>query len=255
MELYLNFCEKDWFIYMQQIDLYCDESRQDLLVNKAAITPNNRYVSIGGLLVPRVKRTLLKERINDLKQQHGIVKEFKWGNVSGNKIDFYKALVDLFFEKEFKDVCFRCVIIDALEIDNEKYNDDDHELGYYKFYYQLIHNWVNSRDTYYVFTDYKTNKEKDRLQELRRILNRQYIKDNIEIIQAINSAESVILQFQNILMGTVSYKYNYGDNGASIAKSELVAYVEKKLGRKIGATYLSEYKFNIFKINLGGGNR
>ena len=95
-----------------QIDLYCDESRQDLLVNKAAITQDNRYVSIGGLLVPREKRTLLKKRINELKQQYGIVKEFKWGNVSDNKIDFYKALVDLFFGTEFKNVCFRCVIIE-----------------------------------------------------------------------------------------------------------------------------------------------
>ena len=86
-------------------------------------------------------------------------------------------------------------------------------------------------------------------------MNRQYVRDNIEIIQAIDSAESVILQLQNILMGTVSYKYNYGDNGSSTAKSELVAYVEQKLGRKIGATYSSEHKFNIFKINLGGGNR
>ncbi len=240
---------------MPQIDLYCDESRQDLLVNKAEITKTNRYVSIGGLLVPREKRALLKERINSLKQQYNIVKEFKWGNVSNNKIEFYKALVDLFFEEEFKDICFRCVVIDAVEIDNEKYNGDDQELGYYKFYYQLIHNWINYRDTYYVFTDYKTNKEKNRLQELRRILNQTYQKENIEIIQAINSAESVILQFQNILMGTVSYKYNYGYNGTSSAKSELVTYVEEKLRRKICATYPSEYKFNIFQINLGGGNR
>ncbi|MCR4991201.1 MAG: DUF3800 domain-containing protein [Lachnospiraceae bacterium] len=235
--------------------MYCDESRQDLLANKEAITSNNRYVSIGGLLVPRDKRDLLKQRLNDLKLKYGIVKEFKWGNVSENKLDFYKALVNLFFEAEFRDVCFRCVVIDALEIDNEKYNDDDQELGYYKFYYQLIHNWVNSRDKYYIFTDYKTNKEKDRLQELRRILNRQFVQDNVEIIQAIDSAESVILQFQNILMGTVSYKYNYRENGSSIAKLQLVSYVEEKLGRKIGATNSAEYKFNIFRINLSGGNR
>ena len=46
-----------------QIDLYCDESRQDLLVNKEAITSNNRYVSIGGLLIPREKRALLKQKL------------------------------------------------------------------------------------------------------------------------------------------------------------------------------------------------
>lgn len=238
-----------------QIDLYCDESRQDLLANKEAITANNRYVAIGGLLVPREKRVSLKQQINTLKEKYEIVKEFKWGNTSSNKLNFYKALVDLFFDDNFRDICFRCVIIDAMEIDNEKYNDDDQELGYYKFYYQLIHNWVTPRDTYYVFTDYKTNKEKDRLRELRRILNRQYGRDNIELIQAIDSKESVILQFQNILMGTVAYKYNYGSNGTSAAKSQLVSYVEEKLGRRIGATYPSERKFNIFKINLGGGNR
>ena len=238
-----------------QIDLYCDESRQDLLVNKEAIASKNRYVSFGGLLVPREKRLLLKQRIKELKKNSGIAKEFKWGNVSNNKIDFYKSLVDLFFDTDFNDVCFRCVIIDAQEIDNEKYNDADQELGYYKFYYQLIHNWINSGDTYYVFTDYKTNKEKNRLQELCRILNRKYSRNSIEIIQAIDSAESVLLQLQNILMGAVSYKYNYEESGTSIAKTQLVNYIEEKLDKRICATNLSEYKFNIFRINLGGGNR
>lgn len=60
---------------------------------------------------------------------------------------------------------------------------------------------------------------------------------------------------QNILMGTVSYKYNFGKDGSSIAKMELVSYVENKLGRKIGATYPSEKKFNIFKIILSGGRQ
>lgn len=239
---------------MQQIDLYCDESRQDLLVNKDAITPNNRFVSIGGLLVPRDKRSALKQRIYALKKKYNISQEFKWGNVSNNRISFYKELIDLFFDADFCDICFRCVVIDAWKVDNERYNDDDQELGYYKFYYQLIHNWINSQNTYYVFTDYKTNKEKTRLHDLHRILNCQYCSEVIEIIQAIDSAESVILQLQNILMGIVSYKFNYGDDGVSAAKSQLVSYLERKLGRKIAPTYPSEIKFNIFKINLGGGN-
>lgn len=238
---------------MKEIDLYCDESRQDLLVNKGAITPNNQYVCIGGLAVPREKRNELKSKINDLKKQYGIVNEFKWGNVSANKIDFYKSLIDLFFEESFTDICFRCVVIDANEIDNEKYNDDDQELGYYKFYYQLIHNWINSNFLYYVFTDYKTNKETNRLHELKRILNRRLVKDNITIVQAVDSKESVILQMQNILMGVVAYKYNWGVDGKSVAKMELVAYVEQILGRKIAATSQSEQKFNIFKIILSGG--
>ena len=42
---------------------------------------------------------------------------------------------------------------------------------------------------------------------------------------------------------------------AQLQKMELVSYVENKLGRKIGATYPSEKKFNIFKIILSGGRQ
>ena len=57
------------------IDVYCDESRQDLLVNKSQINEFNRYVCIGGILVPYEKRAYLKKEINYLK---GIKNEFKW---------------------------------------------------------------------------------------------------------------------------------------------------------------------------------
>ena len=89
------------------IELYCDESRQDLLVDKSKVTDNNRYVCIGGIWIPNEKRSLFKASINLLKQKYGINKEFKWGNVSTNKIDFYKELIDLFFDDQFKGVHFR----------------------------------------------------------------------------------------------------------------------------------------------------
>lgn len=49
------------------IDVYCDESRQDLLVNKSQINEFNRYVCIGGIWVPYEKRAYLKKEINYLK--------------------------------------------------------------------------------------------------------------------------------------------------------------------------------------------
>lgn len=237
------------------IELYCDESRQDLLVDKSKVTDNNRYVCIGGIWIPNEKRSLFKASINLLKQKYGINKEFKWGNVSTNKIDFYKELIDLFFDDQFKGVHFRCVVIDALMVDNKSYNSDDQELGYYKFYYQLLNNWLSSSNEYYVFTDFKTNKDRNRLHELKRITNRSLHGDYVKIVQAIDSSESVILQLQNILMGTVAYKFNYCDKGCSQAKCELVEYVESKLGKKIAHMPRSEQKFNVFKIELRGGCR
>lgn len=235
------------------IDIYCDESRQDLLVNREQISEINRYVCIGGILVPYEKRAHLKRQINNLKSKYGINKEFKWGNVSTNKVDFYLELIDLFFEEENKDILFRCLVIDASEVDDEKYNDSDHELGYYKFYYQLLHNWLTLENEYYIFTDFKTNKDNNRLHELRRIVNRGLHGDNVKVLQAIDSKESVILQLQNILMGTVAYKFNFDSRGKSVAKNQLVCKVENELGCKIAPTYKSDRKFNVFKISLRGG--
>ncbi|UTW68448.1 hypothetical protein KHA80_12465 [Anaerobacillus sp. HL2] len=67
-------------------DLYCDESRQDLLVKKTSITPNNRYVCIGGIMLPNEKRGKIKVRyVSIFKEKHNLFGELKWGNVSTNK--------------------------------------------------------------------------------------------------------------------------------------------------------------------------
>lgn len=236
------------------IDIYCDESRQDLLVNKASIKANNRYVCFGGIWVPNEKRNKLKQQINSIKQRHRISGEFKWGNVSNSKLVFYRELIDLFFLPENEDLYFRCVVIDAMEVDNAQFNDADQELGYYKFYYQLLHNWLTASNDYYIFTDFKTNKDRSRLNELKRIVNLGMCGDRIKIMQAIDSSESVILQLQNILMGTVAYKFNFGSNALSEAKKEVVSLVEEYLGQAIAPMQRNEQKqFNIFKISLRGG--
>ncbi|MGB4438437.1 MAG: DUF3800 domain-containing protein [Sedimentibacter sp.] len=233
-------------------DLYCDESRQDLIVKKTSINKNNRYICIGGIMMPTENRETIKEDIKSLKRKYEVYGELKWGNVSENKIDFYLELIDLFFNHE-REINFRTVIIDAVEIDNDTFNESDHELGYYKFYYQLLYHWINRKDTYFIFTDYKTNKDKSRLKLLKDVLNRACNSPCAEIIQAINSKESLILQLQNVLMGAVGYKYNYGTAGKSSAKQAVVNRIEEHLGHEILPTVKSYKKFNIFKINLRRG--
>lgn len=203
------------------IDIYCDESRQDLLVKKEFINCNNHYVCIGGIMVKYELREIIKKEIKNLKKKHDVYGELKWGNVSENKLDFYLELVDLFFKYD-KEIEFRVVVIDALEVDNETFNDSDHELGYYKFYYQLIYHWINSSEDYYIFTDYKTNKDKFRLKALKNILNKVCHSECVKVIQAINSKESLLLQLQNVLMGAVGYKFNYNKDGQSLAKKEVI---------------------------------
>ena len=231
------------------LELYCDESRQDLLAEKGSISPNNLFCCIGGIMVEAASRQAVKARINQLKEKHGIHSEIKWTTVSPSRLAFYLDLVDLFFDTP--ELSFRTVVIDASKVKNNVFNGDDQELGYYKFYYQLLYHWLNVANSYRVYTDQKTNRDKKRLKELRRIVNVSFMtSDPIESIQAIDSSESVILQMQNILMGAVGYKYNYRGTGNSSAKESVVRKIEERLNRQICPTTSSERKFNIFEINL-----
>lgn len=232
--------------------IYCDESRQDLLVKKEHISKNNQYVCIGGIMTDDQYKELIKREIKSLQEKHNVYGEIKWGNVSNNKVDFYIELIDLFFKYD-KELEFRVVIIDSEEVDNEVFNCDDHELGYYKFYYQLLYHWINPKEEYYIFTDYKTNKDKTRLKSLKEIINKSYHKDCVKIIQSINSKESLLLQLENILMGAIGYKFNYGSAGKSCAKNALVNRIEKHLGHEIIPTLKNSKKFNVFKIALRKG--
>ena len=116
------------------IDVYCDESRQDLLANSSSITDNNRFCCIGGISVPIEHREEIKSEIKALKEKHDVSGELRWGTVSNNKVDFYLDLVDFFFGRS--DLMFRTVVIDAAKVQNDVFNNSVQELGYYKFYYQ-----------------------------------------------------------------------------------------------------------------------
>lgn len=233
-------------------NIYCDESRQDLLACQQSINNNNRYCCIGGLMIPLEARNRVKNEIQELQKKYNTYGELKWGTVSQNKLNFYLHLIDYFFEES--ELAFRTIVIDAEKIDNAIYNDSDQELGYYKFYYQMLVHWLDPNVTYRIYTDQKTNRDKQRLKELKTILNRSYhCKLPIESIQAIDSCQSLILQMENILMGAVGYKYNWNNMGLSSSKNLLVQKIETHLKHEICHTNKSEVKFNVFVISLKGG--
>jgi hypothetical protein len=231
------------------IEVYCDESRQDLFCNKESISDNNRYICIGGVWVNSSIREQVKNSIKELQKKHNLFGEFKWKRVTPSKYDFYEELIELFFSYD-NNLKFRCIVIDAKEVDMKTYNNDDSELGFYKFYYQLLIYWINKNERYRVYTDYKVNRKNTRLQELKEILNSK-CANKVDLIQAIDSNESLILQLEDVLMGAVAYKYNYKRQGTAIAKNKLINVLELKINKELN-TSKSRYdnKFNIFKMDL-----
>lgn len=231
------------------IEIYCDESRQDLFCNKDEINNNNRYICIGGIWIYKYIRLELKNKIKDLMKKHSVYGEIKWNNVCNSKYDFYEELINLFFSYD-NEIRFRCVVVDAQKVDMETFNHNDHELGFYKFYYQLLYHWIKSNNSYSIYTDYKVNKKNNRIFELKNILNNANKSNSVKLIQAINSKESLLLQLEDVIMGAVGYKYNFGKNGLSLSKLRIVKCIEEHLECEIGSTCRDESKFNVFNINL-----
>ena len=231
---------------MQIVEIYCDESRPDLFTTKC--DKKDKYLLIGGLKLLAKHRDDIKKNIKALREKYNIYSEIRWNKVSRNKIEFYKELIDIFFS--FRDnLRFRCIAVEAEKMEIEHFHDNDAELGFYKFYYQLLSHWILDYNDYKIFTDLKTNREKNRLHILDNILNNTHLYSYISSIQALPSRQVVLLQLTDLLLGLAGARLNNSCKKYS-AKTELLTYFEKKLKREIGPTTREELKFNVFVIIL-----
>lgn len=231
-----------------KFEVYCDESRPDLLSSKH---PQARFMIIGGLWLAAESRENMKAEIHALRDKHHIGGEFKWQKVTPSKLDFYLELIDWFIDKG-NELRFRCIAVEHDKVDLFRFHEADQELGFYKFYYQMLHHWILDFNEYAIFCDYKSNRITTRLHELARCLDNANLSSNILGVQATRSNESVLLQLADVLTGAAAASLN---NHANLqgAKQALVSHLEARLGRGIGATYRSEHKFNVFVIDLQGG--
>lgn len=231
-------------------DIYCDESRPDLFTTRHK--EKDHYLLIGGLWLPTEKRTEIKETIGCLKNKHKVGGQLKWQKVSYSRLNFYQQIVDLFVTFG-QDLRFRCIAVEADKANFKLFHDDDAELGFYKFYYELIHHWILDFNNYRIFCDTKTNRQPDRLATLQQCLRRGNISSQILSIQSVPARESVLIQLVDFLLGAVGSAMNNSLCPES-AKANALQYLQNRLGRaKLGPTRKNEEKFNIFKIQLQGG--
>jgi hypothetical protein len=231
-----------------KFDVYCDESRPDLFGSKA---PPATYLVIGSLWSHREDRDMLKTEIHALRDKHKVGPEFKWQKVSTSRMPFYEELVALFFSQGDR-LRFRCIAVDRNKVNLLQYHNNDQELGFYKFYYQLLHHWILDFNEYAIFCDYKRNRDMRRLHVLQRCLGYTNLSATVLTVQATPSHESVMVQFADLLTGAASARLNNSLADDS-ARHQLVNFLEAKLGRPVAPTWKSEPKFNVFAIDPKGG--
>ena len=228
-------------------DVYCDESGPELLHSKK---PKAQFMVIGSLWMPETLRAQAKADVHNLRHLHGIGGEFKWRKVSPSKLAFYQAAL-AWFMAAGQEIRFRAIVIDRTKIDLVRFHDGDGELGFYKFYYQLLLHWTRECNRYRVFCDQKKNRLPSRLRTLEACLNRANLASEISV-QATRSEESVLIQLCDVLTGLTQARFNGADR-LGTAKLDLLKHLEEALGHPVRSTTVSEQKFNVFEIRPGGG--
>lgn len=234
-------------------NIYCDESCH-------LEHDGERYMILGGIICEKNNRKIIKNDIIGIKRRNNLKEtaEIKWNKVSPSKLEYYKDLVDYFFENDM--LRFRAMIIDKMQINHEKFNQT-HDDWYYKMYYELLKNLAEPKDDNYIYLDIKDTKSSKKVEGVKNYLNmkmREYEYEPVKHIQSINSQESSIMQLADLFIGAIGYKNRemFNKEEASNAKTQLMNYIIEKSGYSlIKSTWLSEKKFNLFHINLEVGDR
>lgn len=231
-----------------KFNIYCDESCH-------LEHDNQKYMVLGGIICEKNNRKVIKRDILNIKSKYEVPNkaEIKWNKVSPSKLEYYKELVNYFFRNN--DLRFRAVIIDKTQLNHKLFNQT-HDDWYYKMYYYLLINLVESKNENYIYLDIKDTKSASKVEGLKKYLSFKLMDhecDVIRNIQSINSEESVIMQLADLLIGAIGYKNRkvYDEKNSSLAKKELMMHIIEKSGYSLTKnTILSEKKFNLFCIDL-----
>lgn len=228
--------------------VYCDESRH-------SGGKNCQFAVIGGLWIRADLRDGFSQILREIRSQNSINSEIKWSKVSRLKISAYQKLVEAFFSNEGAN--FRAIVIDQANVRSDIFHNGDNELGFYKFYYEMLEKWITSNNQYNILLDYKNNSDKTRLIKLRECVA-NYARPrraSISNLTSIDSRQSHIAQLCDLLTGAIAADANGVGDGTP--KSDFIKFATSLRGcTSLSAASASpEFsKFNVFRIALKAVN-
>jgi hypothetical protein len=230
-------------------NIYCDESCH-LQHDQIPV------MVFGALWLPQNKKREIFQRLKEIRQKHDFPStfEFKWHKVSMAKLEFYKELIDYFFDDD--DLHFRVLIVpDKTKLEHERYSQS-HDQFYYKMYFDLLKVIMDPSSSYEIYLDKKDSQGWEKVKTLENILRTNhydYSRQVIKKVQQVDSSEIITMHLTDLLTGAVAYANRHLSSNA--AKVELVNRVKKRSGYNLSqSTLLKESKFNIFRWRANYGS-
>jgi len=226
---------------MEIFNVYCDESCH--LEND-----HQKAMVLGAVWCPLEKIREISVRLREIKKRHGLPSDFevKWTKISPAKAQFYLDWVDYFFDDD--DLHFRALIVpDKALLRHGAFSDQDHDVWYYKMYFDMLKVILRPQACYRIYLDIKDTRGGAKIKKLHEVLcNNLYdfSRDIIERVQLIHSREAELLQLADLLIGAVSYA-NRGLQ-ESKGKLQLVERIKKRSRYRLTQTTLyAEQKVNL----------
>lgn len=232
----------------EEINFYCDESCH--LEND-----DIRSMVLGAVFCPSSKRKEIFSRIKDIKIQNGLRPnvEIKWNKVCSSKVDFYKQVIDYFFDDD--DLRFRALVVPDKSILKHDNFNQTHDDFYYKMYFDMLKVVLNTECSNNIYIDIKDTRSQEKVNRLCDILRSthyDYKNQIIKKIQQVRSDEVEIMQLTDILIGALSYLHR--GLKTSPAKLELIKRIQDRSGYSLMKnTFFTERKTNllIWRSNYG----
>lgn len=236
----------------ETVNIYCDESCH--LQNDG-----EPVMAIGAVYCPASKKKDIFERLFEIKQKHDLIPkhkknekdnrtyyELKWNKVSKSKLEYYKEVINYFFDDD--DIHFRSLIVaNKSKIDYEKFNHTQ-DTFYYKMYFGMLKAILNPDLAHYIYIDIKDTRSKEKVHKLEQVLRNDkydYAKEIIKQVQQVRSHEVELIQLADLLIGAMAY-INRGKS-ESKPKNELIELIKHRSKYSLTkSTLLRESKFNIF---------
>ena len=233
---------------MKTYNIYCDESchlendHQQVMVLGAVWCP-----------IEAVRETSVQLR--KMKIAHNLNPEFevKWTKVSPAKNQFYRELIDYFFDNDA--LHFRALIVpDKSKLQHKEFGQS-HDDWYYKMYFDMLKVILEPEARYRIYLDIKDTRSAVKVAKLHDVLCNSLYDFSCQIIervQTVRSHEVEILQLADLLIGAIAY-VNRGME-TSQAKIDLENLIRKRSGYSLTkTTLLRENKFNLFRWHASEG--
>ncbi|ENU2426419.1 hypothetical protein ACUAQ2_004867 [Escherichia coli] len=134
---------------------------------------------LGALWCPGTITKKIARDIKGLKLKHNLKPDFeiKWTKVSASKVEFYLEVVDYFFSNPA--LRFRGVVVpDKEQLDHARFHQD-HNTFYYKMFFYVLKNIIESNNTYNIYLDIKDTLGIEKIEKLRGVLHNDRYDYNI----------------------------------------------------------------------------